>query len=90
MDAVRPARIPVVTDRAHATPALLDAVRDRARRGSVEFRVLVPNPSPAERHPLHPGRHVKLEEAERRLHADLAHRVAHHGLPVTVVRSGTA
>jgi len=143
MDAVRPARVLVVTDRAHATPALLDAVRDRARRGSVEFRVLVPNPSPAEWHPLHPGRHVKLEEAERvlmqaltriqdaadgavrgrvsvrhdamaaieemlhdepfdeimvsvtarglerRLHVDLAHRVAHLGLPVTVVRSGT-
>ena len=144
MDALRPARVLVVTDRPHATPALLDAVRDRVRHGPVAVRVLVPNPAPAEWHPLHPGRHARLEEAERvlmralpriqdaadgavrgrvsvrhdamaaveemlhdepfdeiivsvaahelerRLHVDLAHRVAHLGLPVTVVGGDSA
>jgi hypothetical protein len=60
-----PARVLVVTDRTAATPALLHAIRDRARRGPAEFRVLVPNPAPAEWHPFHPERRDKLEEAER-------------------------
>jgi hypothetical protein len=62
---LRSARVLVVTDRTAATPALLEAVRARALRGPAQFRVLVPNPAPAEWHPLHPDRHVKVEEAER-------------------------
>jgi hypothetical protein len=135
-----PARVLVVTDRTAATPALLDAIRDRAQRGPAQFRVLVPNPAPAEWHPWHPERRDKVAEAERVLmralvdiqdaaddavrgrislrhdamaaieemlhdepfdeimlsvaphtierwlHIDLAHRVAHLGLPVTLVR----
>ncbi len=139
MAPARPARILIVTDRTAATPALLTAVRERARRGPAEFRVLVPNPAPAEWHPLHPERRDKVEQAERVLlralprlqdaadgavrgrvsvrhdpmaaieemlldepfdeimlsvvphglerwlHVDLAHRVAHLGLPLIVV-----
>jgi hypothetical protein len=135
-----PARVLVVTDRTAATPALLDAVRARAQRGPAEFRVLVPNPAPAEWHPFHPERRDKVDEAERVLlralpriqdaadgavrgrvsvrhdamaaieemlldepfdeiilsvvphglerwlHVDLAHRIAHLGLPLTIVR----
>ena len=64
-DPPKPARVLVVTDRTAATPALLRAIRERARRGPVEFRVLVPNPAPAEWHPLHPERRDKVTEAER-------------------------
>jgi hypothetical protein len=64
MEPARPARVLVVTDRTAPTPALLAAVRERARRGRAEFRVLVPNPAPAEWHPFHPERHDKVQEAE--------------------------
>jgi hypothetical protein len=62
-----PPGVLVVTDSSSATPELLEAVRDRARRGPARFFVLVPNPSAAEWHPLHPRRHQQLEEAERTL-----------------------
>jgi hypothetical protein len=129
----------VVADPNAASPALLDAVRERVRRGPAEFRVLVPNPAPAEWHPFHPERRDSLETAERelmralpriqdaadaavrgrvsvrhdpmaaveemlheepfdeimvalaphrlerRLHTDLAHRLARLGLPVTTL-----
>jgi hypothetical protein len=65
MDVPIPARILVVTDRGIATPGLLATLRERASRGPARFRVLVPNPASAEWHPLHPGRHAKVDEAER-------------------------
>jgi hypothetical protein len=65
MSLPKPARVLIVTDRNAATPALLNAVRQRARRGPAQFRVLVPNPAPAEWHPFHPERRDKVEEAER-------------------------
>ena len=67
MDVPKPARVLVVPDRAVATPGLLQAVSERAARGEARFRVLVPNPAPAEWHPLHPKRHDKVDEAERTL-----------------------
>jgi hypothetical protein len=67
MEASRPIRVLVVTDRAAATPALLSAIRERALVGPVQFRVVVPNPAPAEWHPLHPERHPQAAEAEREL-----------------------
>jgi hypothetical protein len=67
MEIAKPARVLVVTDLAIATPGLLQALRERAARGPARFRVLVPNPAPAEWHPLHPERHDKVDEAERTL-----------------------
>jgi hypothetical protein len=60
-----PSRVLVVSDRTAATPALLDAVRERAQQGPAQFLLLVPNPAPAEWHPFHPGRRDKVDQAER-------------------------
>lgn len=60
-------RVLVLTDRTAADPALLDAMRARAHRGPAQFRVVVPNPAPAEWHPMHPERRDKAAEAERAL-----------------------
>jgi hypothetical protein len=42
MESSTPARVLVVAHKTAATPALLDAVRERAARGPVEFTLLVP------------------------------------------------
>ena len=57
MDAPTPARILVVAHKTAATPALLEAIRERAQRGPAHFHLLVPNPVVAEWHPLHGERH---------------------------------
>jgi hypothetical protein len=67
LDPTKPARVLVVAERIALTPGLLGAIEERARLGSAQFRVLVPNPAPAEWHPLHPERREKVEEAERAL-----------------------
>ncbi len=67
----RRTRILVVTDTAEPTAALTATIRHRAESGSVQFRVVVPNPARAELHLLHPERHDKAEEAERVLHEAL-------------------
>jgi len=59
------AAVLVVSDGAVATPALLDAIRGRAARAPPGFRLLIPNPAPAEWHPTHPERHDKVTEAEQ-------------------------
>jgi hypothetical protein len=58
------AHVLVVAHRTAATPALLEAVRERAERGPATFHLLVPNPAPADWHPRHPGRDEKLREGE--------------------------
>lgn len=67
MDPQKPARVLVLADRTAADPALLDAMRARADRGPAQFRVVVPNPAPAEWHPMHPERRDKAAAAERAL-----------------------
>lgn len=44
MESSSPAQVLVVANRTAATPGLLDAVRERAARGSCRFTLLVPNP----------------------------------------------
>ena len=49
MESSAPARVLVVAHKTAATPALIEAVRDRAARGPARFTLLVPNPT----HGLH-------------------------------------
>jgi hypothetical protein len=52
MEASTPARVLVVAHKTAATPALLDAIRERAARSPARFHLLVPNPHhPDWRHP---------------------------------------
>jgi hypothetical protein len=44
MESSAPVRVLVVAAKTAATPALLDAVRERAARGPASFTLLVPNP----------------------------------------------
>src|SRR6478752_9078538 len=67
LDPTTRARVLVVTDVDPVTPALVEAIRRRSWRGPAEFRVLVPNPAPAEWHPFHPERRDKVDAAERAL-----------------------
>jgi hypothetical protein len=64
MESSTPARVLVVTESAATTPALSKAIRARAERGPAQFRLVVPNPAPAEWNPLHPERHKMAAEAE--------------------------
>src|SRR3954447_19107734 len=45
MESSAPARVLVVAHKTAATPALIEAVRDRAQRGPATFTLLVPNPA---------------------------------------------
>ena len=67
MSSEHPARVLVLADRSAADPALIDAIGTRAQRGPAQFRVIVPNPAPAEWHPMHPERRDMASEAERAL-----------------------
>ena len=49
MESSTPARVLVVAHKTAATPALIEAVRERAQRGPAKFTLLVPNPA----HGLH-------------------------------------
>jgi hypothetical protein len=49
MESSTPARVLVVAHKTAATPALIEAVRERAARGAAVFTLLVPNPA----HGLH-------------------------------------
>ncbi|MEO6473306.1 MAG: hypothetical protein ABIR57_14965, partial [Aeromicrobium sp.] len=58
-------RILVVTDHPEPPSNLVSAMKRRADLGTVQFRVVVPNPAQAELHLLHPERHDKALEAEQ-------------------------
>jgi hypothetical protein len=58
------AHVLVVAHRTAATPALIEAVRERAARGPATFHLLVPNPVAASFHPLHPERDAGIQAGE--------------------------
>jgi hypothetical protein len=57
-------RVLVVAYKTAATPALLDAVRERAARGPAQFELLVPNPSIGGWHRVD-ARHPQVTEGEQ-------------------------
>ncbi|MDX6678949.1 MAG: hypothetical protein QOE31_3001 [Solirubrobacteraceae bacterium] len=82
-----PPHILLVTDHPALTPAVLDSIRERAARGPTRFQILVPNPAPAEWHPMHPERRDKLAEAERALESARAVIEEAAGQPVAALVS---
>ncbi|WCB96355.1 hypothetical protein DSM104299_05113 [Baekduia alba] len=79
MESSTPTRVLVVAHRTAATPALLDAVRERAARGPCTFTLLVPNAA----HGLH--RVVDAEDQD----ADEAQAVLELALPLLEEAAGT-
>src|ERR1700759_746788 len=75
---IAPTRVLVVAHRTAATPALLDAVRERAARGPCAFTLLVPNAA----HGLH--RVVDAEDQD----ADEAQAVLELALPLLEQAAG--
>ena len=65
MESSAPARVLVVAHKTAATPALLDAVRDRAARGAAKFTLLVPNTSHGLEAILDSRNHDETGEAEQ-------------------------
>jgi hypothetical protein len=78
----RETRVLVLMEHIGASPALLEAIRERAARGPTRFRVVVPNPARAELHLLHPERHDKAIEAEDVLHDAMPAIVTAAGGPI--------
>jgi NADPH-dependent ferric siderophore reductase len=66
------AHILVVADRTAASPALLDAIRERASRGRARFHLLVPNPA----------EHAELTDAARRKDVAAGEQVLALALPL--------
>jgi hypothetical protein len=64
MESSSPAHILVVAHMTAASPALLDAIRERAARGPAYFHLLVPHPAPANWPAAHPQRREKISEGE--------------------------
>ncbi len=64
MEALSSARVLVVAHKTAATPALLDAVRQRAARGPARFHLLVPNPHPPSWRPAEAS-HPDVTEGEQ-------------------------
>jgi hypothetical protein len=81
MESSTPARVLVVANRTAATPALLDAVRERAARGPAKFTLLVPHTA----HGLHrvvDPEDQGMSEAEETLELALPHLERAAGGPV--------
>jgi hypothetical protein len=78
MESSTPTRVLVVAHRTAATPALLDAVRERAARGPATFALLVPNVA----HGLH-----RVVDAEDQ-NADHANAVLALALPLLEEAAG--
>jgi hypothetical protein len=78
----RRTRILVVTDKPDPDARLIRLISQRAERGQVQLRVVVPNPARAELRLLHPERHDKADEAEHVLHKALPELELTAGGPV--------
>jgi hypothetical protein len=65
MESSAPARVLVVAHKTAATPALIEAVRDRAARGPATFTLLVPNPAHGLEAMLDSGNHDETTEAQQ-------------------------
>jgi hypothetical protein len=74
------AQVLVVAHKTAATPALLEAVRERASRAPAEFHLLVPNPA----------EHAELTEAERHHKHTEGEHVLELALPLLEQASGRA
>jgi uncharacterized membrane-anchored protein len=66
------AQVLVVAHKTAATPALLEAVRERAQRGAASFHLLVPNPAT----------HAEITDAERHRRHDEGEQVLALALPL--------
>ncbi|MEA2256359.1 MAG: hypothetical protein QOG35_2404 [Solirubrobacteraceae bacterium] len=75
-------RVLVVANRTAATPALVEAVRERARRGAADFRLVVPA-TPRGLHRVADPEDHGLVEAEANLYAALPVLSAAAGVPMT-------
>jgi len=64
MESSTPARVLVVAHKTAATPALIDAVRERAERGPATFTLLVPNATHGLEAILDSGNHDETDEAQ--------------------------
>jgi hypothetical protein len=64
MESSSPAHVLVVAHKTAATPALLDAVAQRAARGPAWFHLLVPNPHPSGWRPAHAA-HPEVSDGEQ-------------------------
>ena len=73
------ARVLVVAYRTAATPALLEAVRERAQRGPAKFTLLVPNAAP--------GLHKVVDPEDQ--HAGEAQSVLDRAVPALSDAAGT-
>jgi len=64
MESSTPARVLVVAHKTAATPALIEAVRERAARGPATFTLLVPNTTHGLEAILDSGNHDETSEAQ--------------------------
>jgi hypothetical protein len=82
------ARVLVVANKTAATPALLEAVRERAARGPCEFTLLVPNATHG-LHKLVDPEDQERTEAETTIELALPLLEEACGLPVTTVTAAS-
>jgi hypothetical protein len=78
-EAASHAQVLVVARTTSATPALLDAIRERVARGPARFHLLIPNPAD----------HAELTDAERGRHHSEGEQLLEQALPLIEQVAGT-